>query len=565
MAEASDRVVADRYLLHEAVGRGGMGVVWRADDRLLGRHVAVKEVHLQPGLDAAERDAVQERVLREARAAAMLNHAGAVTVFDVAQQDGRAYIVMELVEAPTLADLVRDEGPLPPERAAQIGLAVLDVLVAAHARGIVHRDLKPANVMVAGDRVKLTDFGIATVKDDPRLTSTGIVLGSPSYIAPEQARGEPVTPATDLWGLGATLFYAVTGRPPFDRGDAIATLTAVAHDELDLGTAAGPLTPVLAAMLAKDPAARPPVADLRARLTAVAAGANATMELPAVPAAPPAPPPEPAAAVPPAATRVPTLARPALPPRPPVVEEVFREEEAPERRRSRAPYVLLALLLLGATLFVVRAATTDTPRRDARTGTTAGDDTRDDDEPAGSAAPEASRATGGTGTGSGTGSGSGGNGVGAGAAPAAASADLATYRHPEAGYTVAYPRGWEQVPRDRWTLDFREPGTGRYLRVGWTNDPGDSAEQAWRDLSRSFGSRHEGYEELRIEPVKYRGFDAAIWEYRYRSGTRTLHAANLGFVSGADRGFALNLQTREEDWAGSQELFRRITESFRTP
>ena len=264
---ADERVVADRYLLHEPVGRGGMGVVWRGEDQRLGRSVAVKEVHLQPGLDEEERDAVQLRVMREARAAAMLNHSGAVTVYDVAEEDGQAYIVMELIESPTLADCVRENGPLPPADAARVGLAVLDVLAAAHAAGIVHRDLKPANVLVSGPSVKLTDFGIAQMKDDPRLTSTGIVLGSPSYIAPEQALGQDVTPATDVWGLGATLYHALAGRRPFPK-PALEERFPQLHEEVRRWPSGAPggLCEAILACLRPDPAERPTAAELFERL-----------------------------------------------------------------------------------------------------------------------------------------------------------------------------------------------------------------------------------------------------------------------------------------------------------
>ncbi|HEU0131417.1 MAG TPA: serine/threonine-protein kinase [Mycobacteriales bacterium] len=542
MADA-ERVVADRYLLHEPVGRGGMGVVWRADDQLLGRHVAVKEVNLQPGLSAGEREAVQARVLREARAAAMLNHAGAVTVYDVAEEGGQAYIVMELVDAPTLAELVRDHGPLPPAEVARIGLAVLDVLVAAHASGIVHRDLKPGNVMVAGDRVKLTDFGIATIKDDPRLTSTGIVLGSPSYISPEQARGEPVTAATDLWGLGATLFFGACGRPPFDRGEAIATLTAVAHDELQVDACAGPLAPLLQAMLAKDPTQRPGVADLRARLSALAEGreAPATVlpaDVPTIadPALPPpvraAAPADPAPTLATEATVVEPVAEPAEPPAPTRVDEprpVARPVRT-ARRRSRAPWVLATIVLLLAA--AVAGARLAADRPGGLPGLLGGD---------------------------GDTSASGGTAAGAVAVPAG----WASYTHPDAGYTVRYPQGWSVQRRDRWTTDFREPGTGRYLRVGWTDTPGDDPVGAWRSFSKAFAGRHGGYEEVRIDGATYRGHEAAVWEYRYREGT-ALHAVDLGFVT-ADRGYALNFQTHEDDWARSQELFEQLKAGFRIP
>src|SRR5215217_2023252 len=267
----TDRIVAGRYVLRAPLGRGGMGVVWRAQDAVLGREVAVKEVVLPPTLAEAERRPAQARVLREARAAARLNHPGAVTLYDVIQDRGNTFIVMELVAAPTLAELVREQGPLPVGRVAELGVQLAGALEAAHAAGIVHRDVKPGNVMVA-DRggAKLADFGIASLQGDPQLTSTGLVIGSPAYMAPEQARGEASGPAADFWALGATMFYAVEGEPPFDRGTSIATLAAVVNDPPRVPRRAGPLTDVLTALLAKDPAARPTGPALRAELARLA-------------------------------------------------------------------------------------------------------------------------------------------------------------------------------------------------------------------------------------------------------------------------------------------------------
>ncbi|HEV3015297.1 MAG TPA: serine/threonine-protein kinase, partial [Actinomycetota bacterium] len=214
------RRIANRYELTDELGHGGMGVVWRATDTLLGRQVALKEVDLPRGVGAAEREGLRARVSREARAAARLSHPGVVTVYDIAHDGGQDFIVMELVSAPTLEELVRTRGPLTPERAARLGLGLLDALEAAHRAGIVHRDLKPRNVMVREDGVtKLADFGIASVQGDPRLTATGLVIGSPAYMAPEQVEAEPVSPATDLWALGASLWFAVEGEPPFGGGE----------------------------------------------------------------------------------------------------------------------------------------------------------------------------------------------------------------------------------------------------------------------------------------------------------------------------------------------------------
>jgi eukaryotic-like serine/threonine-protein kinase len=269
---AADRLVADRYALIAPLGRGGMGVVWRAQDAVLGREVAVKEVVFPPAMPEEERRPAQARVMREARAAARLNHPGAVTLYDVVQDQGGTFIVMELVNAPTLADLVREDGPLPVERVAEIGAQIAGALEAAHQAGIVHRDVKPGNVMVPANGIaKLADFGIASLQGDPQLTSTGLVIGSPAYMAPEQARGEESGPPVDFWALGATMFYAVEGAPPFDRGTSIATLAAVVNDPPREPRRAGPLAPLITALLSKDPGSRPSAPELRAELSRLAA------------------------------------------------------------------------------------------------------------------------------------------------------------------------------------------------------------------------------------------------------------------------------------------------------
>jgi eukaryotic-like serine/threonine-protein kinase len=289
---AADRIVANRYALKNPLGRGGMGVVWRAQDAVLGREVAVKEVVFPPSLPETERNSAEARVMREARAAARLNHPGAVILYDVVQDEDHPFIVMELVRAPTLAELVRLEGPLPVERVAELGGHVAGALEAAHRAGIVHRDVKPGNVMVPeSGPAKLTDFGIASLQGDPQLTATGLVVGSPAYMAPEQAKGEPSGPSTDFWGLGATMYYAVEGVPAFERGTSLATLAAVVNDEPRPMRRAGQLTPMITALLSKDPAVRLTGPELRAELRrfADAAAPSATQVLPIHRDQPPAP------------------------------------------------------------------------------------------------------------------------------------------------------------------------------------------------------------------------------------------------------------------------------------
>src|SRR6478752_835905 len=230
------RLLAGRYRLGEVLGRGGMGTVWRAVDETLGRTVAVKELRFPSSID----------------------------------EDDRPWIVMELIEGKSLAEVIREDGTLTPRRAAEVGLAILDVLRSAHREGILHRDVKPSNVLISEDgRVVLTDFGIAQVEGDPSVTSTGMLVGAPSYISPERARGHKPGPPADLWSLGGLLYASVEGRPPYDKGSAIATLTAVMTEPVDPPKNAGPeLEKVIYGLLAKDPAQR--LDDARARVLLLA-------------------------------------------------------------------------------------------------------------------------------------------------------------------------------------------------------------------------------------------------------------------------------------------------------
>ncbi|MET8244769.1 serine/threonine-protein kinase [Streptomyces sp. NPDC005202] len=266
----SERLLAGRYRLGDVLGRGGMGTVWRAEDETLGRTVAVKELRFPSNIDEDEKRRLITRTLREAKAIARIRNTSAVTVFDVVDEDDRPWIVMELIEGKSLAEVIREDGLLEPKRAAEVGLAILDVLRSAHRQGILHRDVKPSNVLIAEDgRVVLTDFGIAQVEGDPSITSTGMLVGAPSYISPERARGHKPGPAADLWSLGGLLYAAVEGVPPYDKGSAIATLTAVMTEPLEEPKNAGPLKDVIYGLLTKDPAKRLDDAGARAMLKAV--------------------------------------------------------------------------------------------------------------------------------------------------------------------------------------------------------------------------------------------------------------------------------------------------------
>jgi eukaryotic-like serine/threonine-protein kinase len=520
-ANGDKRFVAGRYELLDELGAGGMGVVWRARDRLLGREVAVKEVSLAAGMEPARRAALRARVTREARAAARLNHPGAVTVYDIVTDGDRDLIVMELVEAPTLDELVRERGPLDPPAAAALGLRLLATLRAAHRAGIVHRDLKPKNVMVGeGGASKLADFGVASLQGDPALTATGLVIGSPAYMAPEQVEGGPVTAATDLWALGATLWFAVEGEAPFGGGE-FHTLSAIVHGAPRPARRLGPLAPVLAGLLAKDPGARTGAGELQAQLERIAlegsgSGSGAGLDQTQVLAQPlPLPPPRPAAG---GGRR--RRGRP-LPPVP--VPAAGGLGPVAARPRPRRPLRLALALLLAAAL--AGAGGLLLLQRGGGTG-----------------GRQASRA--------------------AHTPRAAVPAGWRAYTAPGGAYRLAYPPGWSPVPRGAFT-DFVSPDRGRFFRVQPTSD-GLAPLAAQRSLERSFVARHPGghYQRIRLGPATFKDRAAAEWEFTVVLDGRARHGYDLTFLAGGRR-HAILFQTAAADWAGAREQLRAFLAGFR--
>jgi eukaryotic-like serine/threonine-protein kinase len=536
-----------RYELVHRIARGGGGTVWRARDTALDRTVAVKEIRVPDELADDERHRARQRVLHEARAAARLDHPGAVVVHDVLDGGDRLHLVMELVEAPTLRERVERDGPLPEGEAAAIGLELVDVIGAAHERGIVHRDIKPSNIFVLDSgAVKLADFGIAALSGESSLTRTGTALGSPSYLAPEQAQGDDAAPPADLWGLGASLYYAIEGEPPFERGNAVATVHAVVHDDPRPFRLASRTVPLLQRLLDKQADARPTLAATRHQLTELTGTSTA-----------------------PATTE-------RLTPLPPPMAAAPEPDPAPDAVRAgrRRPLALVGglaiIAVLGLAALVMATGpddvdddvTAEAPdaERDEAEGTDppgdgdatgpAEEDAAVDDPDAPTAAPE-DDATGPTDDDQATGP-----------------AEIPESEVPEGWqvvegetYRVAIPPGWQERSAAGNLTDYVDPDTGAYLRVDWTDDPAADPVADWEANERGFAERQDDYERIRLEPAVYRGEDAALWEYTYRDGGADLHALNLNVLAG-ERAYALNLQAPADAWDDVGGLFPSVAGGF---
>ncbi|PRY32949.1 serine/threonine protein kinase [Pseudosporangium ferrugineum] len=540
--------VAGRYRLGESLGAGGMGQVWVARDEVLGREVAVKEIVLPEDLVAGERDSVHRRMLQEARAAARLSHPNVAQVYDVFEDEGRAWIVMEYVASRSLQEVIHDDGPLTPVRAAEIGLELVAALEAAHRKGVRHRDVKPANVLLGHDgRVVLTDFGIASIDGDSVITTTSeVVLGSPQYMSPERATDGTAEASSDLWSLGATLYAAVEGRSPFARPSAMGTLTALAADEPDPAVRAGALQPVLDGLLRKDPAERIDIAETRRRLRAVLAGS----------APPPRDEPAPEPAAGPTGPTVPTAAGPTDPAGP-------TDLTGPRRRRRLVllASVIVAVLVAGALIF--RLAT--------RTGPGSG--TRAQEPPATTAttapaapapvpsAPGSSPANAGPGR--------------ATAKPPAKTTVRNTgrvlpprpsgwrdYRDPT-GFALYVPEGWNRS-RDGSIVYFRNPRGGGTLGIDQTDEPKWDPVADWRGKRdhRVGAGEFPGYKEIHIREVSYFR-KAADWEYTFNGSNTRQHVNNRGVVTSAHQAYGIYWQTPDRAWAAARKDLQLIFDSFR--
>jgi eukaryotic-like serine/threonine-protein kinase len=371
MSPASDDTpvrVGDRYRLDERIGAGAMGAVWRATDELLNRTVAVKELLAAAAPPtAAGNDALEEsrqRILREGRIGARLQHPHVISMFDVVVHDDRPWLVMEYLPSRSLAAVLAQKGPLPPDEVAEIGRQVADGLAAAHVAGVVHRDVKPGNVLIAEDgRVKLTDFGVSRAVDDVQLTRTGLIAGTPAFLSPEVSRGQDPTAASDVFALGATLYAAIEGTPPFGLDDnAYALLHKVATEPVRPPSQTGPVVDVIMRLLSREPDDRPSAAQARDALIAVGAGRDtglaplaATVPVSAAPVPPPAPPGPPTLSdVEHAGPERPEAAGPE--PGRPGPQRPGPQRPQPQRRRDRRMPVLLTVLAVLAVGAGVTAA-----------------------------------------------------------------------------------------------------------------------------------------------------------------------------------------------------------------
>ncbi|MGH3463167.1 MAG: serine/threonine-protein kinase [Kribbellaceae bacterium] len=548
------RLLAGRYRLLQPLGQGGMGVVWRSRDELLGRDVAVKEVLIPPELSHGERETLRERTLREARSAARLSHPNVVTIFDVVEEAGRPWIVMEFVASRSLAEVLREDGPLPPRQVAEVGRQVLAALRVAHAAGVLHRDVKPSNVLLGRDgRVVLTDFGIATLEGDPSLTTSGMLLGSPAFIAPERVQARGTGPESDLWSLGATLYTAVEGRPPYDRGAPLPTLAAVVTETADPPRLAGPAWPVIERLLRKDPAERIGAEEADRLLRNLASASDQAEQVPHARQRPAAPPPTVAAHDGEGGDGERTSLLPIYPAGP------VRAVREPGRRLTLRP-VAIAVALLAAVGFgwgTLRWS----ENGDHGDGQPAADTTR-------SGQPSASRPTRSTAPSnppSATQSRppsqppsppSTGPTVGSATLPAG----FERYRD-RTGFSLAVPAGWN-ITRQSGRVYFREPEGSRLLIIDQTDDPKPDPVADWEQQEQARRDGYPDYRRIHIGPVDYFQ-SAADWEFTYAGRRGRVHVLIRGTVTSPRQAYGIYWSTADGRWQDSLRYWRTFTETFR--
>ncbi len=577
-APETERLLADRYRLRAVIGRGGMGAVWRARDEMLNRDVEVKEIIWPPGMDEAERDTVRRRAVREAQMLARLRHPNVVGVYDIFEEDGRPAIVMELVPFRSLRDTVRDDGPLPPARVARIGLGVLTGLRAAHQAGVVHRDVKPDNILLGPeDRIVLTDFGIAKAVDSPALTTSGILIGSPSYLAPERARGGPGDAAADLWGLGASLYWAVEGRPPFERPGVLASLTAVVSEEPEPPQHAGPLAPVIDGLLRKDPGTRLGAADAERMLRDIldqdipvrtAPVIGPTVALGPAPDTGPAPASEPAPSAPEADTEsFPPVAAAQAPAAAAVPDVAGSPDRAaapvphgppPVRRRGprRARGLWAALTAVFAIAAITTAVTWDASGTGHPTATTSARSSVPASASASAPGPAASTPPSAT---SAPASSPGASGGAASAVPSG------YYRFTNStGFSIGVPAGW-QIQHVGHYVYIRDPAnSGIFLLIDQSDQPKPDPLADWQEQAAARQSSYPGYRLIRLAAVSYpQAEKAADWQFTYDRDGVEVEVLNRNVLANAQHAYALYWSTPVSDWNAYYHYFQVFAATFR--
>lgn len=569
------RLVAGRYRLAESIGRGGMGTVWRAEDELLGRQVAVKKLRLPPALHDDERERLYERTRREARSAARIAHPNVVVVHDVVEDEGLPCVVMEYVPSRTLADVLKKDGPIAPREAARIGRGMVAALRAAHRAGVLHRDVKPANVLLGldgpegdegwpGGRVVLTDFGIATASGTSTLTRTGELIGSFDYLAPERITGGTPGPASDLWALGATLYQAVEGVAPFHRDTPIETAYAIASEPVDTPRSAGPLAPLIESLLAKEPEQRMTAEQVERLLVSsvetIVSYDSGGQEVPppstwasrdVTPTDEP-----PTTTVPPrdfgadpAVTGSTMVSRSEPPARSGAPGAAPGETgqgggawsgSEPPRRRGRRTASILALC-------VVVAAAVAGGVLLARHGLADG------------------------------GGGSGGPGSDAGGVPTRSTQPSSPPAQPTwpagyhlvddpAGFSMAVPDGWTRQTKPN-EVDFIGDQGLAVVKVSIENFAGPSPLQHWQDLQEVLKKDDNGYSLLRMNATTtdVGGVmePAAIWEWTWNGRSQSYHAIDLGFGKEGGTEYALYLSAPDLQWQQELPAFNVATGTFR--
>ncbi|MEU3347412.1 protein kinase [Streptomyces sp. NPDC006700] len=536
-------LLSGRYRLADAIGSGGMGRVWRAHDEVLHRAVAIKELTAALYVAESDQEVLLARTRAEARAAARINHSAVVTVHDVLEHDGRPWIVMELVEGRSLADALKERDRMDPAEAARIGLWVLRALRAAHAAGVLHRDVKPGNVLLGEDgRVLLTDFGIAQIEGDTTITRTGEVVGSVDYLAPERVRGHDPGPASDLWALGATLYTAVEGLSPFRRTSPLSTMQAVVDEEPREPRHAGPLAPVITALLRKDPADRPQAEQAEQMLAEAAEGRRPSSAQAYVPTQAAGLHPETAAPADayPASASWPQATTPYPAPAQAVTGPVPQHAPVrmPRRRRTLILVVALAALVGGGSALMLQKW--DQDRRQV---------------------PETSQSTPPpeTTTPSPTTDASGGLPDG-----------WVRVRDPY-GFSLAVPdESWQRQEFDAAThqVDYTPDGGRHFIRVAMEDTPDfATGHEHQLDLEQQL-QRLVDYRRVTLEANTYRDRPGSLWEYSWTALAKDTpfpgprHAIEETYFSRDGVEYAIYMSAPEEDWPRTREQFKTVLQSW---